>query len=283
MDRVAQTWKAIVLSFKGGRGRKIKYSSALIQTLIRLGAATLVVSVVLGSRNAAAVGTEKPYIISAYPNAPGMITLEWVHSGKGVYGWAVELQSQSSPPWLPPRDVRIYSITGLEPNRTYSFHVCAVYDFNRVCSDEGGVGYTNVTTQPPPPPRTPPPPPPPPPPSSPTAQPLPTPVIKAELFWPVLYGPTMVRLKWANPVDATQFALLRYITWYKNGAYMNNTTTPEVEDVLKPKENSSYRLCVENTVSKSCSNEVGVAAPEPKPADRLYPPDSKPAKKFPKP
>ncbi|MEU8260354.1 AbfB domain-containing protein [Micromonospora sp. NPDC048999] len=93
-------------------------------------------------------GTERPVNVEAFPNAPGAITITWNHSGEGVYWFVVE---QQSPPayWTPDRDKRTWTITGLTPSTTYNYRVCAVYDYNRVCSDEAGTGYTSVTTMPP--------------------------------------------------------------------------------------------------------------------------------------
>jgi hypothetical protein len=107
------------------------------------------------------MGSEQPFNIVAFPNAPGMITLTWNHSGEGVYWFVVEQESPYTY-WLPDRDKRIWSVLGLEPNHTYRYRVCAVYDYNRVCSDESGIGWVSVTTFPPEQPPVPPPPSPPP-------------------------------------------------------------------------------------------------------------------------
>jgi hypothetical protein len=105
------------------------------------------------------MSTEQPIVV-AYPNAPGWITLTWNHSGEGVYWFVVEQESPYTF-WLPDRDKRIWTVMGLEPNHTYRYRVCAVYDLNRVCSDEGGAGWVSVTTFPPEQhPVSPPPPPP---------------------------------------------------------------------------------------------------------------------------
>ena len=107
------------------------------------------------------MGNEQPFNVVAFPNAPGMITLTWDHSGEDVYWFVVEQETPYTY-WLPDRDKRIWSVLGLEPDHTYRYRVCAVYDYNRVCSDEGGVGWVSVTTFPPEQQPVPPPPPPPP-------------------------------------------------------------------------------------------------------------------------
>jgi hypothetical protein len=107
------------------------------------------------------MGQEQPINIVAFPNSPGMITLTWNHSGEDVYWFVVEQESPYTF-WLPDAGKRIWSVLGLEPNHTYRYRVCAVYDFNRVCSDESGVGWVSVTTfSPEQQPVAPPPPPPP--------------------------------------------------------------------------------------------------------------------------
>ncbi|MGH2598670.1 MAG: fibronectin type III domain-containing protein, partial [Dehalococcoidia bacterium] len=133
-------------------------------------AAVIVLLITFGAGPAAADGDEKPIIISAFPNAPGMVTLEWVHSGDDVFWFVVELETPFAY-WTPDHDKRVWSVTGLEPSTTYRFRVCAVYDFNRICSDEDGIGYVSITTMPP---EQPPPPPPPP-----VHAPLPAPVLTA--------------------------------------------------------------------------------------------------------
>lgn len=106
------------------------------------------------------MGDEKPINVFAFPNSPGMITLVWEHSGEDVYHFVVEQESPYAY-WFPDRDKRGWTVLGLEPNRTYRYHVCAVYDYNRVCSDEDGGDWVSVTTFPPEQQPTPPPPPPP--------------------------------------------------------------------------------------------------------------------------
>jgi hypothetical protein len=94
----------------------------------------------------AAVGNEQPVIVSAYANAPGAITIAWDHSGDGVYWFNVEEQSAGF--LQADLDKRIFTVLKLQPSHTYHFRVCAVYDFNKVCSDANGVGYVSVTTLP---------------------------------------------------------------------------------------------------------------------------------------
>jgi hypothetical protein len=101
----------------------------------------------------AAAQTESPIIINAFPNAPGWATLEWRHTGDGVFWFVIEHEATLVA--TPDRDKRIWTITHLQPSTTYRFRVCAVFAFNRACS-----GFASVTTLPPPPPPTPPTPPP---------------------------------------------------------------------------------------------------------------------------
>ena len=101
----------------------------------------------LASRPAAAAG-ERPQIVHAFANAPGAITVNWSHSGSGVYWFVVEQESPSALGTVGP-DYRTLTVTSLQPSRTYRYRVCAVYAFNRKCSDEDGVGLVAVTTMPP--------------------------------------------------------------------------------------------------------------------------------------
>lgn len=212
---------------------------------------------------------EKPSNVRAFPNAPGMITIVWDHSGKDVYWFVLE---QESPPAVNQmdRDKRAWSVLGLQPSRTYRYQICAVYAYHRKCSSEDGIGYVSVTTMPPervgggaPPPTTPSTPPP-----GPAPKALYSPVIRA---WPnrVLAGSqAVVQLKWVNPVDATQFTLLKRMDWYRDGEYFNSSnfaTGPEMGDTVKPNATHRYKLCVENAVNRICSAEIfasstGVAA-----------------------
>jgi hypothetical protein len=245
---------------------------------------------------ASAVGTEKPVNVVAFANAPGMITITWDHSGEGVFFFVVE-QKEPFPPALPDRDKRIWSISGLQPNHTYFFHVCAVYDFNRKCSDEDGVGFVAVSTRPPEAtsPR-PAPAPPPPSPASPSAQPLPAPVIRVALVRLAENAPLATQITWANPVSIEQFGLLERMEWFRNEANINASVvgdrnlTPlgtsmvqEVYDIHRqPKDTSRYKLCVQNSINRVCSNEVTVAPVEPVPGDTVKPPGS-PKPVFPRP
>jgi hypothetical protein len=249
----------------------------------------------LGVAPAGAVGTEKPVGVVAFPNAPGMVTITWNHSGEGVFFFVVE-QKEPFPPALPDRDKRIWSITELQPNHTYFFHVCAVFDSNRKCSDEDGVGFVAVTTMPPERTSPPPPTPTPPPPAGPKAQPLPAPVIRVALVRLVENGPLATQITWANPASVEQFGLLERMEWFRNDVNINATVvgdrnlTPlgtsmvqEVYDIHRqPQDTSRYRLCVQNSVNRACSNEVTVAPVQPLPGDTVKPPGS-PKPVFPRP
>lgn len=123
----------------------------MIQNLARLAAAVAILIgplLILGAGGAAAEEDEAPYNVIAFANAPGMITIVWEHSGDGVYWFVLE---QESPYGFVEMDAdkRIWSVPNLQPNRTYSYRVCAVYTYHRVCSDEDGVGWASATTFPP--------------------------------------------------------------------------------------------------------------------------------------
>ena len=227
----------------------------LVQTPSRLAAVGFILMVLLlliGAGTAAAAEDEEPSNVIAYPNAPGWITVTWQHSGDDVYGFVLE---QESPFAFQQMDAgkRTWTVPGLEANRTYRYRVCAVYVYHRVCS-----GYAQATTLPPPPP--------PPRPSGGTSppprvapKPLYSPVIRAAPARLLAGTPPVVHLRWVNPVDATQFALLTRMDWYRDGAYFNSSSTkPEIEDVVT--SNHRYKLCVENPVNKICSPEI-IAGP----------------------
>jgi Alpha-L-arabinofuranosidase B (ABFB) domain len=87
--------------------------------------------------------------VGSFPNAPGMVTITWDHSGDDVFWFHVELESPWSF-WFADRDKRGWSVSGLQPAHTYRFRVCAVYELEGSCSD-----WTTVTTLPPPAQETP--------------------------------------------------------------------------------------------------------------------------------
>lgn len=99
--------------------------------------------------------TEAPVIIKAFPNAPRWATLEWRHTGGGVYAFVIEHETTAVA--VPDAAKRIWTITELQANTTYRFRVCAVFAYNRVCSDYAAV---RTFANPPPPPTPPPVPPP---------------------------------------------------------------------------------------------------------------------------
>ena len=78
-----------------------------------------------------------------------MVTITWDHSGDGVFWFVVESESPGAFT-IADRDKRIWSVTGLQPAHTYRFRVCAVFEFDRSCSD-----WTTVTTLPAPAQETP--------------------------------------------------------------------------------------------------------------------------------
>lgn len=94
---------------------------------------------------------EQPFGVVAFANAPGLITVTWNHSGDDVYWFVIEQEAPYTF-WVADIGKRVWSVTGLDPNHTYRYRVCAVYDFDRACSE-----YASVTTMPPAPaPVTPP-------------------------------------------------------------------------------------------------------------------------------
>lgn len=109
----------------------------------------------LGAHPAAADGVEAPSNVFAIANSPKWITVSWAHTGEGVYGFVLE---QESPYQFREMDAgkRVWTVPELQPSTTYRYRVCAVYDYNRVCS-----GYAAATTHAspstPPPPYVPPP------------------------------------------------------------------------------------------------------------------------------
>ena len=230
-----------------------------VLTLWRWAAAVAVVvgCLLLGGRTVAADDDEKPENVVAFPNSPGMITITWTHSGDDVYWFVLE---QESPAAVTPmdRDKRGWSVPYLEPSRTYRYRVCAVYTFHRKCSDEDGAGLVSVTTLPPQAPGgggssggAPPPPPPPP-----VAKPLYSPTIRALPVRLAAGSVSVVHLRWVNPVDTQQFALLKTIDWYRDGALINNTTGPTLEDAHQLNALHRYKLCVQNPVNRICSEEI---------------------------
>ena len=95
-----------------------------------------------------------PSSVVSFPNAPGMVTVTWTHSGEDAFWFVIELESPGAF-WIADAGKRVWSVTGLQASTTYRFRVCAVHAFDRSCSD-----WVSVTTLPTPvTPATPPPPP----------------------------------------------------------------------------------------------------------------------------
>ena len=86
---------------------------------------------------------EAPSGLGAVVNAPGAITLTWTHSGEDLFGFVLEQETPYAARALDP-DKRIWTVVSLQPGTAYRFRVCAVYAFNRVCSE-----YVPATTLPP--------------------------------------------------------------------------------------------------------------------------------------
>jgi alpha-L-arabinofuranosidase B-like protein len=109
-------------------GRPLRRLLAVLAVLLGLAAAALV-----HAHPAAAYGSEAPSL-GAFANAPSWVTLSWSHSGSGVYYFVIEQESPYGVTYAD-ADKRAWTVTGLSANTTYRYHVCAVYDYNRVCSD----------------------------------------------------------------------------------------------------------------------------------------------------
>jgi hypothetical protein len=218
--------------------------------------------ITFGTGTAAADGDKKPTIIRAFPNAPGMITLEWVHSGDDVFWFVVEQEAPFAF-WTLDRDKRIWSVAGLEPNTTYRYRVCAVYDFNRVCSDEDGVGYASIPTMPP---EQPPPPPP--------AQVPPAPVLTA-----TARSVSEVYLTWQFPGYEARLSSAKL---YRDGAFIYEALQPgnfdsDHVDVVPQNSIHRYHLCFRNPDGETCSGPITaspVPAPTPPAPGPLTPPKS---------
>jgi len=97
--------------------------------------------VAVGIPTAAAEEREAPSISAAFANAPGAITVAWIHQGEGVYGFAVQLKEGGE--WLDARSLdhtfAQLTLAGLQPETWYTLRVCAVYgpggDADRECSE----------------------------------------------------------------------------------------------------------------------------------------------------
>jgi hypothetical protein len=110
------------------------------------------VLLVLGLIATSAQAQEAPRI-DLRANAPGWITVYWEHTGKDVYSFVIERQD---PPYsdnniLPvgqsSNNTDSLTDKNLRADTTYKYRVCAVYAYNRTCSD-----WKSARTLPPPPP-----------------------------------------------------------------------------------------------------------------------------------
>lgn len=229
---------------------------SLIKTIGRLAAAIgILAGLLLFAGTAAADGPEGPSNVVAFANAPGAITIAWDHPGDGVYWFVIE---QESPFGVvtPDRDKRAWTVLGLEPNRTYRYLVCAVYEFHRECADQ----YAAATTHPAPPPpgRAPGGTPPPPPPSS-------TPTFTPELTASPAGG-AQVNLKWNTP-PAGSIALTA-VPLYRDGEAIYQALQPgnldgDHADIVRPNSTHRYMICFEGpAIGERCSKEI-VAGPAP--------------------
>ncbi|MEG3789406.1 AbfB domain-containing protein [Lysobacter sp. CCNWLW3] len=110
----------------------------------RLGAylATLFLAplLLLGATPAVAYGDEAPSNVVAFANSPRWATISWAHSGNDIYWFVLEQESPYQFRQVD-ADKRAWTVPELQPATTYRFRVCAVYAYNRACSD-----YAAVTT-----------------------------------------------------------------------------------------------------------------------------------------
>lgn len=216
----------------------------------------LISLLVAGSRTAAADGDEAPATVIAIANAPGMVTLYWNHTGEGVYGFVVEQEVPFAARILD-ADKRIWSVVGLEAGRTYHYRVCAVFDYNRVCSD-----WKPVTTPLPPPP----------PPSSSgssggssSGARLPAAVATPKLRATVVNA-AQVNLDWDLPPSGS--VALTHGTLYRDGtaiyeALQEGNFDADYTDVNR-RQNTTYRytFCFAGPAfGERCSAEVTVTTP----------------------
>jgi hypothetical protein len=206
---------------------------------------TLAVFLALSARGTAASGDEVPSNVNAFANAPGWITVTWEHSGEDIYGFVLEQESPFSYVQLD-GDKRIFTVAGLEANRTYRYRLCAVYNFNRACSD-----YATATTLPPPPPVSTPAPATP---SQATPKSLTKPMLVA-----VQHSAREIVLTWEFPGYADRLTSAKL---FRDGQFIYEAVQPgnfdsDYVDVLpRPNTEYAYKLCFANPDEEQCSNPV---------------------------
>jgi titin len=102
-----------------------------------------ILSLILGALGAVAppaAGQETPSI-QVYANAPGWVTVNWEHSGRGADVFQLQRQ-QPAYTWVYENNVGSYTDTGLNANTKYNYRVCAVDGAgNATCSP-----WISVTT-----------------------------------------------------------------------------------------------------------------------------------------
>ena len=222
----------------------------LLRTAGRLAAVAGLIASLLCLAGVGAVagdGDEEPSGVVAFPNAPGMVTVTWSHTGEDVYSFVLEQEA----PYAfttPDRDKRAWSVPNLEAGRTYRYRVCAVFDFNRVCSD-----WVAVTTLPPPPPSGG---------SSAGARP-PTPVLKA-----TARSAGEIYLTWEHPGYA---ARLTSAALYRDGRFLYEALQPgnfdgDHVDVVAPGSVHRYHFCFKNPDGEACSAPLTRSPLAPPPA-----------------
>jgi hypothetical protein len=71
--------------------------------------------------------------VEAYANAPGWITVAWTSTDDPTVDWYT-LQREDNPSVRQVEGSGTFTDTGLKANTTYSYQVCAVYDYSEACS-----------------------------------------------------------------------------------------------------------------------------------------------------
>jgi hypothetical protein len=222
-------------------------SRVLTGTLVALAGLAAVQSFVAGP--AAADGSEAPSDVVAIVNGPGAITVSWKHSGIDVYAFVVE-QKMPAMERLLPATMRAYTVVELTPNTYYRYRVCAVFDYNRICSE-----YTDaVRTLPPeqiPPPK---PPPPPPPPVKPVLQATPATATRIGLDWKTRWQDCVTSIElYRNEVKVAGDGSKFWSPGCEDGNYGFR------QDLPRPNTDYSYKVCLINRGGTTCSDPVTTA------------------------
>lgn len=154
--------------------------------------------------------------------------------------------------------------SGLERDHEYRYNVCAYYFDGGICSGWKANRVPSATpsspSQPPPSPKPAPEQPAPP---KPSPKPLAQPVLRATPAGTGFPNYLAVNLRWENPPDAEQRALLTDQDWYRDGKIFYKGWDLERQDSVRSNSGPyRYQLCIKNAVDEQCSEEVS-AAPTP--------------------